>query len=102
VEGDVQFIHARYDPTRVRHLDLLVFPLSFRGDRAALYEQPTASCLVIHDWLWRPRGHSAVVSPLLLKRLNLIRRVPRPEANHAQSELACRSAASQGVDARRA
>jgi len=27
----------------------------------------------VHDWLWRPRGRSAVVSPLLLKRLNLVR-----------------------------
>jgi hypothetical protein len=28
---------------------------------------------VVHDWLWRPRGRSVVVSLLLLKRLNLVR-----------------------------
>jgi hypothetical protein len=53
--------------------DLVVIPLAFRGDRAALYRRPPARWLVVHDWLWRPRGRSAVVSPLLLKRLNLVR-----------------------------
>jgi hypothetical protein len=54
--------------------DLVVIPLAFRGDRAALYDRPPARWLVVHDWLWRPRGLSAVVSPFLLKRLNLVRR----------------------------
>jgi hypothetical protein len=54
--------------------DLVVIPLAFRGDRACLYRCPPAPWLVVHDWLWRPRGRSAVVSALLLKRLNLVRR----------------------------
>jgi hypothetical protein len=53
--------------------DLVVIPLAFRGDRAALYRRPPARWLVVHDWLWRARGRSVVVSPFLLKRLNLVR-----------------------------
>jgi hypothetical protein len=26
----------------------------------------------VHDWLWRPRGRTAVVSLLLLKRVNVV------------------------------
>jgi hypothetical protein len=53
--------------------DLVVVPLAFRGDRGALYRAPPAPFVVVHDWLWRARGASAVVSLLLLKRLNLLR-----------------------------
>jgi hypothetical protein len=54
--------------------DLLVIPLAFDGDRRALYERPPASAMLVHDWIWRRRGSSAVVSRLLLKRLNLVMR----------------------------
>ena len=50
--------------------DLIVVPLAYVGDREALYrgEGPP---LLVHDWIWRRRGASVVISPLLLKRLNL-------------------------------
>lgn len=51
--------------------DLLVFPLAFRGQRAWVYESG-ARITVVHDWIWRRRGLSVVVSPFLLKRMNLI------------------------------
>ena len=50
-----------------------MFPLAFIGDRAAIYRHPPAPVVLIHDWLWRPHGRGAVVSLLLLKRLNLVR-----------------------------
>ena len=53
--------------------DLVVVPLAFRGDRGALYRAPPAPLVAVHDWIWRARGESAVVSLLLLKRLNLVR-----------------------------
>ena len=53
--------------------DLLVIPLAFDGDRDAIYRRPPAHVLV-HDWIWRPRGLSCVVSAGLLKRLNLVTR----------------------------
>jgi len=28
---------------------------------------------IVHDWIWRPRGESRVVSWLLLKRVNVVR-----------------------------
>ena len=71
----IQFVCARWeahgaDP--VPGLDLLVIPLAFVGDRAAVYARGRRPRLV-HDWIWRRRGAaSAIVSPLLLKRLNLI------------------------------
>jgi hypothetical protein len=55
--------------------DLLVVPLAYVGDREAFYARPEAPLVAVHDWLWRRRGcASVVVSPLLLKRLNLVRK----------------------------
>jgi hypothetical protein len=54
-----------------RRYDLLVVPLAFRGNREAIYQAPRTTTIV-HDWLWRPRGRTTVVSPLLLKRVNLV------------------------------
>jgi hypothetical protein len=54
--------------------DLVVVPLAFAGDRARIYAHPPAPVVVVHDWLWHPRGRSTVVSPLLLKRVNVIHR----------------------------
>jgi hypothetical protein len=74
VNGDITFIHETYSPALVEAMDLVVIPLSFVGDREALYQSPPAQAVVIHDWLWRPRRFSAIVSFFLLKRLNLVER----------------------------
>jgi hypothetical protein len=71
--GDVQLVHAWYEPEAVRDCDLVVFPLAFRGDRDAVYQYPPAPAVLVHDWLWHRRGVGAVVSLLLLKRINLVR-----------------------------
>jgi hypothetical protein len=53
--------------------DLVVVPLSFKGRRASVYAQPPQACaFLVHDWIWRVRGRSAIVSWLLLKRVNLV------------------------------
>jgi hypothetical protein len=52
--------------------NLIVFPLSFNGRRELIYSNPPADATVVHDWLWRPRGTTTVVSWLMLKRLNLV------------------------------
>ena len=54
--------------------DLTVIPLCLEGDRAAIYRHPPSSIVLVHDWIWRPRGKGAVVSVLLLKRINLVLR----------------------------
>jgi len=68
----VVFVHAWYESEAVAGFDLVVFPLAFRGDRAALYRRPPAALVLVHDWLWRRHGAGAVVSWLLLKRLNRV------------------------------
>jgi hypothetical protein len=73
VGGGVEFVHDCYRPELLAACDLAVFPLAFVGDRAALYRSPPAPRVVVHDWLWRRRGAGAVVSLVLLKRLNLVR-----------------------------
>ena len=71
--GDLACVHARYDPILVDGFDLTIIPLAFVGDREVICEQPPTAAVLVHDWLWRRRpGPSAVVSPLLLKRLNLV------------------------------
>lgn len=56
-----------------RKWDVVVIPLSFDGDRDALYSHPPAPAVIVHDWIWRRRGTSRIVSLALLKRVNLIR-----------------------------
>jgi hypothetical protein len=75
--GALECIHARFPSLTPAGdddspYDLVVLPLSFEGDRDALYATPPARLLVVHDWLWRKRGVSRVVSFLLLKRVNLV------------------------------
>ncbi len=50
---------------------LAVIPLAFDGNREEIYRHPPAPMVLIHDWIWRRRGTSRVVSRLLLKRINL-------------------------------
>jgi hypothetical protein len=69
----VRFEHACYDDTLVEGFDVVVFPLAFTGDREAIYHVPPAPVVFVHDWIWRRRGTSAIVSLLLLKRLNLVK-----------------------------
>ncbi len=52
--------------------DLVVVPLALRGRKAEFYRRPPAPYVLVHDWLWRPRGRSVVVSVALLKRINLV------------------------------
>jgi hypothetical protein len=75
--GDVECRHEMFDGRAVS-FDMLVLPLSFRGSRAAIYARPPAPLVFVHDWLWRKRGTSAIVSLALLKRVNLVRRPGRP------------------------
>lgn len=69
---DVQFWKESYDPARVSGFDVVVFPLAFVGDRAAIYRHPPAACVLVHDWLWRRRGTSTIISFCLLKQLNRV------------------------------
>jgi hypothetical protein len=70
--GGARFQHAWYDAAAVRGFDVVVFPLAFAGDRAAVYRAPPAPVVFVHDWIWRRRGTGAAVSWLLLKRLNRV------------------------------
>jgi hypothetical protein len=68
-----EFVNAFYEPSQMNGFDLLVVPLSFLGDRETIYRRPPAPAVLVHDWIWRKRGTGAVVSVLLLKRLNLVK-----------------------------
>ena len=70
----VAFVNDWFDRERHAEFDLLIFPLSYRGDRNELYGNPPAPNVMVHDWLWRRRGVGRLVSVLLLKRINLVRR----------------------------
>ena len=78
LNGDVDFRQQFYDSCDASglgwELDLLIVPLAFQGDRAAIYRRPPARHVVVHDWLWRRRGLGVVISWMLFKRLNLVQR----------------------------
>jgi hypothetical protein len=79
VNGHVRYRHEFFDPAKsavlpLPDVDLLVVPLSFRGDKAALYRKPPAPFVLVHDWLWNRRGTGVAISWPLLKRLNLVTR----------------------------
>ena len=71
--GDAKYQDARYTPGSPLTADLVVIPLCFEGDRTAVYDDPPAPVVLLHDWVWRRRGSGTVVSWFLLKRLNLVR-----------------------------
>ena len=71
---NIEFVHARYPNGDTGAYEVIVIPLSFRGERDDIYTRPPAPVVLVHDWLWRPRGRSRIVSFVLLKRINLIRR----------------------------
>jgi hypothetical protein len=73
--GEVaDYRHELWGSQESGDFDLTVFPLSFAGDRAAIYRHPPSATVVVHDWFWRRRGAcSSIVSIALLKRLNLVR-----------------------------
>jgi hypothetical protein len=85
--SSVSFIHAHYPVSEVSEVseasevsdtsdtDLVVIPLCFEGDREAIYGHPPAPAVIVHDWIWRKRAVSRVVSVALLKRVNLVTRV---------------------------
>jgi hypothetical protein len=72
LDGEVEFINKRFEPAVECQFDLLIIPLAFEGDRRTIYDRPPASAVLVHDWIWRRRGASVIVSWLLLKRLNLV------------------------------
>jgi hypothetical protein len=72
VDEEIQFINSIFDGNSCQTADLIVIPLAYIGDRAALYSNPPAPAVLIHDWIWSKRGDSVIVSRWLLKRLNLI------------------------------
>jgi hypothetical protein len=74
LQGDVALEHRLFDATVSEPADLVVIPLAFIGDRDRIYRHPPARLVLVHDWMWRPRGESARISWLLLKRLNLVQR----------------------------
>jgi hypothetical protein len=76
LDGNVKFVSA-YCTTKnlfaiAGGADLVVVPLALRGGREEFYQHPPAPQVLIHDWLWRRRGRSIVVSLALFKRLNLV------------------------------
>ena len=70
----LKFVKERVGPETNRNVDMVVIPLSLIGDRGAMYAQPPARLVLVHDWIWSKQAESVVVSPWLLKRINLVRR----------------------------
>ncbi len=71
----IEFHCRAFTPSRddvAGRYDLVVIPLAFVGDRAAIYRDPPAAAVLVHDWVWRRRGTSCIVSLVLFKRINLL------------------------------
>lgn len=68
-----RFFLPTFGATQKPDTDLIVIPLAFVGDRSAIYRLPPSRHMLVHDWIWRKRGESVVISVWLLKRLNLVR-----------------------------
>ena len=69
---DVRAEQRVFDGRTTVDADLVVIPLAFVGDREAIYAHPPAPLVLVHDWIWRPRGRTLPISLFLLKRLNVI------------------------------
>ena len=68
----VEFVVDSFDPLHPAGYDLVVTPLAYVGCASGLKRLSRRTALLSHDWIWRRDGDaSAVVSWLLLKRMNL-------------------------------
>lgn len=85
--ADVASHCGRYRPGEPLRCDLAVLPLALHGARAQVYAAPPARLTLVHDWLWRPRGDTALVATWLLKRVNLLRGEPAPQPHTATPSL---------------
>jgi hypothetical protein len=74
INHGTRFVEETFDPSHCGDADLVIFPLAYDGKRERLYSDPPAPVVFVHDWIWRRRGEGVVISYLLLKRLNLVRR----------------------------
>src|SRR5215471_834645 len=63
--GGFDFIHQHYEAHRTGH-DLVVIPLAYGGSREAVYRNPPAPTVLVHDWMWKRRGAGQMVSVALL------------------------------------
>jgi hypothetical protein len=77
LRGDETLICARVSGDALPKADLVIVPLAFDQDKRLLYHSPKSGNVIVHDWLWKARGHSsvkqsAIASILLLKRVNLM------------------------------
>jgi hypothetical protein len=70
----IEYRYQRYTHGGSLDCDLTVIPLCLDGDRAEIYRHPPSATVVVHDWIWRRRGRGTIISAVLLKRLNLVRR----------------------------
>jgi hypothetical protein len=61
-----------YDGGSLDDVDLVIIPLAYLGNRRQIYDRPPARAALVHDWIWARRGRGVIVSPWLLKRLNLV------------------------------
>ena len=77
LDKTVTLRHAHYRGAALDEADLVVIPLAYLGDRRRIYDRPPARAVLVHDWIWSRRGAGVVISPWLLKRLNLVTTAPR-------------------------
>jgi hypothetical protein len=83
LDAAVVLRHERFTGVAPPGVDLVVVPLDYVGDRGAIYRHPPARVTLVHDWLWSRRGAGAIVSLLLLKRVNRVVQTPCSGASRA-------------------
>lgn len=72
LNGEARYVHRLCTAPDSLDQDLIIVPLSYIGNRSAMYRQAKGRAILVHDWIWRRHGQSAVVSWAILKRLNLV------------------------------
>jgi hypothetical protein len=73
LSGDEFCVNTRVTSPDDCTADLVIVPLALDLDKAAFYSPAAGLRVVVQDWLWRRRTkRTAIVSLLLLKRMNLV------------------------------
>jgi hypothetical protein len=72
LDDKVEYVVAHYDAAFHRRFDAIVLPLALRGDPEELFTTAGARTWFVHDWVWRRRQNSRIVSWLFFKHLSRI------------------------------
>ena len=73
LHGNEELCHKRVTADDLPPADVVFVPLALHEPKEGFYSSSRTAKIFAHAWTWNPTEESMVASPLLLKRMNLLK-----------------------------